>query len=177
MTHTRMHLGAVALAATLVVSNVFAAPATPAAGAVTICHFPPGDTNNPQVLTLGAPAAAKHLMQHPQDGVVGQDYDARCQQLPAAAITDFTLTTPFVGIVNVSWIVTVERGVSAYIIDRKLQASATFDLGVQASFPFGEQMEHNISDNPPGPGTYTYRLRVVFEDGTSATLAEGDVTL
>ncbi len=33
-------------------------------GMVTLCHYPPGNTGNPQTITVGAPAVSTHLMLH-----------------------------------------------------------------------------------------------------------------
>ncbi len=56
-----------------------------AANKITICHTPPGNPGNPQVITVGEKAAAKHLSQHDGDGLVGSgfpDYDENCVRFP-----------------------------------------------------------------------------------------------
>lgn len=34
---------------------------------VTICHVPPGNPDNPQTITIGAPAVEAHFANHPDD--------------------------------------------------------------------------------------------------------------
>lgn len=50
-------------------------------GLVEICHFPPGNPDNPQKITVGGNAAENHVKNHEDDGVVGVDYDENCQPL------------------------------------------------------------------------------------------------
>lgn len=38
---------------------------------VTVCHFPPGNTDNPQIICIGKPALATHLSHG--------DYEGECQ--------------------------------------------------------------------------------------------------
>ena len=40
-----------------------------------ICHFPPGNPDNPQNITVGSKAAANHIDRHDGDGYVGDTYD------------------------------------------------------------------------------------------------------
>ncbi len=48
---------------------------------VTICHFPSGNPENPQTITIGKSAVAKHLEEHKgeKDGVEFADYTGRCR--------------------------------------------------------------------------------------------------
>lgn len=48
---------------------------------IAICHFPPDDPDNPQLITVGAKAAESHVTNHDGDGVVGEDYDENCELL------------------------------------------------------------------------------------------------
>ena len=57
------------------------APSFATGSAVTICHFPPSNSGNPQVISVGAKAAADHIAQHEGDGIVGVDFDENCQPL------------------------------------------------------------------------------------------------
>ena len=52
---------------------------------VTICHVPPGNPDNPQTITIGAPAAEAHLRNH--DG----DHLGPCTAADTAAATDAAL--------------------------------------------------------------------------------------
>ena len=69
------------------------APSFAGGSAVTICHFPPGKSGNPQVISVGAKAAAKHIAQHEGDGIVGVDLDEKCQPLAVHAWAKGTLFT------------------------------------------------------------------------------------
>jgi len=143
---------------------------------VAICHFPPGASDRPQVIVVGAAAANAHLKNHDGDGVVGVDYDESCQPAgPEAVITDFALTAHSPSYVEISWIVVVEREVDVYIIDRRLSSSSTFEEGVAASFPAGEGALHVAVDTPPSPGSYVYRLRARFAGPSFEFLAEDSV--
>lgn len=49
-------------------------------GKVTVCHFPPGNNGNAQVISVSGSALDAHLA-HEGDGVVGVDYDENCEPL------------------------------------------------------------------------------------------------
>lgn len=94
---------------------------------------------------------------------------------PACVIENFSLSEN-AGVVSVDWTTLIEVRVSIYILDRKLQTDPEFTLGVQVSFPTGENQPHSIQDSP-GPGDFTYRLRVIFDNSTEAILATGNITV
>lgn len=48
---------------------------------VTVCHFPPGNAENPRVITVASTAVDDHVGQHEGDGIVGVDYDENCQPM------------------------------------------------------------------------------------------------
>jgi len=80
------------------------------------------------------------------------------------------------GFVAVDWTTTQEVGVVKYLLDRRPQEAASYDLAVQVGYPQGEGALYSVVDQPPGTGTFIYRLRATFDNGTEATLAEGAVT-
>jgi hypothetical protein len=51
---------------------VSAVPASWGEGKVTICHFPPGNPANVQIITIGESALSHHIGNHPGDGIYGQ---------------------------------------------------------------------------------------------------------
>lgn len=95
---------------------------------------------------------------------------------PACTIENFDLSQD-AGTVSIDWTTLTEVRVSIYILDRKLQTDPEYtDLGVQISFPSGENQLHNLTDSPVS-GNYSYRLRVLFDNSTEAILATGNITV
>ena len=114
-----------------------------------------------------------------KNGVVVEEYayDANGNlALPDAAITNYAVATTN-GIVTTSWDSTKENGISAYVIDRKLSADTSYTNGVQVTFPTGVGSSYALDDMPPSAGTFSYRLRTLFDNGTEKVLAESAVTL
>ncbi len=110
--------------------------------------------------------------------------DVICEECPspgppcnACTIEDFELNIPSPGTVSIDWTTLTEVNVQIYILDRKLQSDTCFEEGIEVSFPAGENQFHSIINAPPGPGTYTYRLRVLMTDGFQKTLGQSDVII
>ena len=45
---------------------------------VTICHFPPGNRANVQIITVGSSAVPYHVGNHAGDGIYGSFADGAC---------------------------------------------------------------------------------------------------
>jgi len=90
-----------------------------------------------------------------------------------AAVTGFKgVASP--GFVNISWTTTKEIQVSVYILDRKIPGGV-YEEGVTAVFPDFERAtpkDYSTQDSPTAVGTYVYRLRAKFDDGTYKNLSE-----
>jgi len=89
-------------------------------------------------------------------------------------LSSYNLTLGSGGIVSVNWTSFVESGVDNYFIDRKLQAAPTYDPIYMVGPQFGA---YSIPDLPPGPGSWSYRLRAQFTNGTQSILAEASITV
>lgn len=63
------------VATTAVIS---ALPVSWAEQSVTICHFPPGNRSNVQIITIGSGAARHHVTNHAGDGIYGSFSDGAC---------------------------------------------------------------------------------------------------
>ena len=96
--------------------------------------------------------------------------------VPDASVSGFTLT-PNSGAVDASWTTTTEVSVTRFDLDRKLATDPNYDFSVQICFPSGVRSSYSITDYPPNSGTYNYKLRAVFDNGTDKTLGEGSVTV
>jgi len=96
--------------------------------------------------------------------------------IPTATITNFALTSAN-GTVTASWLSVKEIGLALYIIDRKLQGVASWDLAVQIAFPQGSGSQYDITDTPPTSGIFDYQLRAQFGNGTEKVIASGTVTV
>lgn len=94
------------------------------------------------------------------------------------------------GAVEFSWVTTKEISVTSYPIDRKISGGDYLeaDQGVSIDFPDSRPVPKSypnpdfgttISDTPPAPGSYVYRLRARFENQTVPikTLAESAVVI
>ncbi len=95
---------------------------------------------------------------------------------PDAAISNYNVTASN-GLVTVSWDSTKEIGISYFVIDRRLSGSTNYEQGVQVTFATGAGSSYNLTDMPPAAGTFDYRLRAVFDNGTEKILGEKPVTL
>ena len=85
----------------------------------------------------------------------------------------YNLTQGSGGIVLINWTALVESDVDNYFIDRKLP-DTTYASIYTVSPQFGA---YSILDLPPGPGTWSYRLRAQFTNGTQSILAEASITV
>jgi hypothetical protein len=81
------------------------------------------------------------------------------------------------GLVAVNWTAAHEAGVVRYMLDRRLEGVATYDLNVEVGYPQGEGTAYSLFDAPRGTGTFVYRLRATLTNGADTVLAEGSVTL
>jgi hypothetical protein len=81
------------------------------------------------------------------------------------------------GLVSVAWTAAHEGGVVSYVLDRRLEGAATYDLNVEVGYPQGDGTEYSLFDEPEGTGTFIYRLRATLSNGTDKVLAESGVTL
>jgi hypothetical protein len=113
-----------------------------------------------------SPAVTLQLI---KGGVVVQEdtYDANGNLAnPSASIAGFAASD-----------LVEESGITFFVIDRKLSSAASFDLGLQAAYPAGAGTTYNITDAVPAAGTYVYRIRAVFDNGTEVTLGETSINL
>ena len=94
---------------------------------------------------------------------------------PDAAISNYTVSAS-AGIASISWTSTKEVSLSVYVIDRKLSSDANYTT-VTGMSPQGANTPYTVSDAPPAPGTYSYKLRALFTDNTDKTLGEQSVTV
>ncbi len=64
----------------LAVSTVLlsALPASWGEEHITICHFPPGNPANVQIITIGSSAVPHHIANHAADGIYGSFADGAC---------------------------------------------------------------------------------------------------
>lgn len=81
------------------------------------------------------------------------------------------------GLVAVNWTAAHEAGVVRFMLDRRLEGTATYDLNVAVGYPQGEGTAYSLFDAPRGTGTFVYRLRAAFTHGADTVLAEGRVTI
>lgn len=102
--------------------------------------------------------------------------DVTVEYVVGLTIGDFALGAAS-GLVSVNWTATQEGGVVSYVLDRKLEGAASYDLGVDVGYPQGDGTQYSLYDDPHGTGTYTYRLRAKLSNGTDRILAQGGVTL
>ena len=92
------------------------------------------------------------------------------------AVGNFALAATS-GLVSVNWTASQEAGVVRYVLDRKLEGAASYDLDVEVGYPQGDGTAYSLYDDPHGAGTFIYRLRATLSNGTERILAEGGVTL
>lgn len=92
------------------------------------------------------------------------------------AVRDFALGAAS-GLVSVTWTAAHEGGLVSYVLDRKLEGAAAYDLNVDVGYPQGDGTAYSLFDDPHGTGTFIYRLRATLTNGTDKVLAEGGVTL
>ena len=59
---------------------LLAFPASAGVPKVTICHFPPGNPENAQTITIGLPAVAPHMLLHGDTVGVCEDEEPPPQQ-------------------------------------------------------------------------------------------------
>src|ERR1051326_5269279 len=83
---------------------------------------------------------------------------------PDAAISNYTVSAS-AGIASISWTSTKEVSLSVYVIDRKLSSDANYTT-VTGMSPQGANTPYTVSDAPPAPGPYSYKLRALFTDNT-----------
>ena len=102
--------------------------------------------------------------------------DVAVEYVVGLTIGDFALGAAS-GLVSVNWTATQEGGVVSYMLDRKLEGAASYDLGIDVGYPQGDGTRYSLYDDPHGTGTFTYRLRAKLSNGTDRILAEGGVTL
>lgn len=62
----------------LTMALVSALPVSWAENHVTICHFPPGNPENVQIITIGSSAVPHHVANHAGDGIYGSFADGAC---------------------------------------------------------------------------------------------------
>ena len=108
-----------------------------------------------------------------QIGKCSYDADGNLM-LFTVTLSSYNLTQGSGGIVLINWTALVESNVDNYFIDRKLQAASTYDLIYMVSPQFGA---YSVPDLSPGPGTWSYRLRAQFTNGTESILAEASITV
>jgi hypothetical protein len=102
--------------------------------------------------------------------------DVEVDYVIGLAIGDFAVGATS-GIVSVNWTAAHEAGVVSYVLDRKLEGAAAYDLNVDFGYPQGDGTAYSLFDDPHGTGTFIYRLRATLTNGTNRVLAEGGVTL
>ncbi len=91
------------------------------------------------------------------------------------ALGNFALSAAS-GLVSINWTAAHEAGVVTFVLDRKLQGAASYDLNVEVGYPQGEGTAYSLFDEPHGTGTFVYRLRATLTNGTDRILAEEVVT-
>lgn len=92
------------------------------------------------------------------------------------AVGDFALGAAS-GLVSVNFTAAHEGGVVSYVLDRKPEGAASYDLNVEVGYPQGDGTTYSLFDDPHGTGTFVYRLRATLSNGTDTILAESGVTL
>jgi hypothetical protein len=93
-----------------------------------------------------------------------------------AAITGYNLSVNS-GVVSIAWTSAAETGLALFAIDRKLASATEYEEGVQAGFAQGAGTAYSAQDNPGQPGSYNYRIRAVFNNGTSSVLDEKTIDI
>jgi len=81
------------------------------------------------------------------------------------------------GLVSVNWTAAEEAGVVSYVLDRKRNGAASYDLNVDVGYPQGDGTQYSLYDDPHGTGSFIYRLRATLSNGTHRILVERDITL
>ena len=102
--------------------------------------------------------------------------DVAVEYVIGLTVGDFALGAAS-GLVSVNWTAAHEAGVLRYVLDRKPEGAASYDLDVDAGYPQGDGTAYSLYDDPHATGTFIYRLRATLSNGTDRVLAEGGVTL
>ena len=102
--------------------------------------------------------------------------DVALDHVVGLAVDTFTVGAAS-GLVSVNWTAEEEGDVVNYVIDRKPEGAASYDLNVEVGYPHGDGTQYSLYDDPHGTGTFIYRLRATLTNGTDRILAEGGVTL
>lgn len=113
-------------------------------------------------------------------GVVVQEdaYDASGNLAnPDATLTSAGLILSSLGNdVDITWTTVKESGVSFFIVDRKLSSATVYDPFIFIS-PNGPGSLYDVTDSVPSAGTFNYRLRALFTNGTDKVLDEKSITI
>jgi len=129
----------------------------------------------PVILPPADSTVARPISKQGDSGTAVRTTEDRASDVVDLADSGFEVTA-MSGSVSVDWTTAHEVGVVNYLVDRRPQEAASYDLGVQVSYPQGEGALYSVVDRPPDTGTFIYRLRAIFTSGTEAILAEGSVT-